>query len=111
MVERMQRLVCGGVKAEGGGAGGKSPGEPERAEEQEKLQREMQRIRLREPRGRSTIAEGKRENSPERAREKTQLQREKERIPKEPRNKSKCRGGMNEFTRVISLLVQARIDR
>jgi hypothetical protein len=70
----MQRLVWGGVKVKGRGAGGKSLGEIKRAKEQEK----MQRIRLRETRDKRGIVEGKRENSLERAREKTKLQREKE---------------------------------
>jgi len=38
------------------------------------------------------------------------LHREKERIfPKEPRNKTKCRGGMNEFTKAFSLLVKLKL--
>jgi len=65
---------------------------------------------MREPSGRSRIGEGKREKSSERAREKTQFHRGREGIhPKEPRNKRKCRGGMNEIIRDISLLVQLEL--
>jgi len=43
--------------------------------------------------------------------EETQLQREKVRkLSKEPRRRRKCRGGMNEFTRVISRLVHPKLN-
>jgi hypothetical protein len=43
---------------------------------------------------------------PERAMEKTQLQREKvKKCSEEPRSRSKCKGGKDEFTREISRLV------
>jgi hypothetical protein len=43
--------------------------------------------------------------------EETQLQREKVRkFSKASRRRRKCRGGMNEFTRVISRLVHPRLN-
>jgi hypothetical protein len=48
----------------------------------------------------------------ERFREKMQLKREKVIIrSEEPRSKRKCRGGMHEFIRAISLLVQLELTR
>ena len=42
--------------------------------------------------------------------EQAQLHREKERIfPKEQRNETKCKGGMNEFTKAFSFLMKLKL--